>query len=256
MRNLSVTPAISQADPARPVRHLLHVFPSFAAGGSELRFVALVNALQRKYRHTLVAMDGNFAAAAGIDKNLDCVLETLPVRKSRGIGLANLRHERQLLRRLRPDLLLTHNWGSIEWALANWAFPFCPHIHIEHGFGPDKSPQRQHRRRVIARRLLLSHCARIVVPSLVLVDVATRVWRLSPQRILYLPNGIDCDRFAGPPDAALLAELGIADDAPVVGTVAVLRPKISAVSCASSPPCRGNWARAWSSSGPGPSAKS
>lgn len=204
---------------------LLHVFPSFAAGGSEIRFVALVNALDRRYRHTLLAMNGHYEAAEGLDKDVDIAFAAMPVVKTSTISLANLRNERRLLRRLRPDLLLTHNWGSIEWALANWRSSFCPHIHIEHGFGPDKSPYRQHKRRVIARRLLLSRCAQIVVPSRVLVDVATRVWRLPADRVTYLPNGIDCERFARPPDAALLAKHGIADDGPLIGTVAILRPE-------------------------------
>ena len=61
------------------------------------------------------------------------------------------------------------------------------------------------------------------MPSHTLYEVATRVWRLPPKRVLYLPNGIDCRRFAAPPDRALLAEFGIADGVPVIGTVAGLR---------------------------------
>jgi glycosyltransferase involved in cell wall biosynthesis len=212
-------------EPARTPRHLLHVFSTFAVGGPQTRFVTLANGSKQRYRHTILAMDGNYAAAAGLGKDVDCSLSTMPVVKTASISPANVRHARRLLRDLRPDLLVSYNWGTIEWSLANWPFPFAPHIHIEDGFGPDESPTRQNWRRVVMRRLLLSQCERIVVPSHVLHDLAVARWRLRPERVLYLPNGIDCDRFAAPPDPALLATLGLDKDGLVVGTVSGLRPE-------------------------------
>jgi L-malate glycosyltransferase len=211
------------SDPAESPRHLLHVFSTFAIGGPQTRFVAMANGLKRRYRHTVLAMDGNYAAAEGLSKDIDCSIATMPVVKSSGISLSNLRHARGLLRKIRPDLLVTYNWGTIEWSLANWPRAFAPQIHIEDGFGPGESPTQQIWRRVIVRRILLSQCARVVVPSHVLHDLAIRQWRLPPQLVMYLPNGIDCDRFADPPDRALLAALGLDKDGPVVGTVAALR---------------------------------
>jgi glycosyltransferase involved in cell wall biosynthesis len=64
-----------------------------------------------------------------------------------------------------------------------------------------------------------------VVPSATLCDVAVRIWRMSPDRVLYIPNGVDCDRFLTAPDATLVAALGIPEDVPVIGTVAILRPE-------------------------------
>jgi glycosyltransferase involved in cell wall biosynthesis len=145
--------------------------------------------------------------------------------KSGGISLANLRQARQLMRERRSDLLITYNWGTIEWALANWLAPLAPQIHIEDGFGPDESPQRQNPRRVVMRRLALSRCRVVIVPSRTLYEVATRVWRLSASQVVHLPNGIDCERFARSPDRARLAAVGIDGSGPVIGTVAALRPE-------------------------------
>lgn len=206
-----------------PKRHLLHVFSTFGVGGPQMRFVTLANALQRKYRHTVMAMDGDRDAAPGLDGSLDCTFASMPVVKSSGISLANLRNARRLLRTLNPDLLLTYNWGSIEWSLANWVLPVCKEVHLEDGFGPDETPDRQAVRRVVFRHFSLSRCARIIVPSWTLYEVATRQWRLSAARVMHLPNGIDCERFGRRPDAALLAALGLGEDILVVGTVATLR---------------------------------
>lgn len=204
-------------------RHLLHAFSTFAVGGQQTRFVSLANAWGDKYRHTILAMDGNHEAAAGLDPKVDYAIETIPVTKSKGVSLSNLRFMRSVLNRFHPDLLCTYNWGAVEWAIANWPSPVSPQIHIEDGFGPDESPDRQHFRRATMRRLSLSRCVRIVVPSTVLRDVAVNKWRLPPSRVLYLPNGIDCERFARSPDTDFLAAHGIAHDHLVVGTVAALR---------------------------------
>jgi glycosyltransferase involved in cell wall biosynthesis len=204
-------------------KHLFHAFSTFAVGGQQTRFVNLANALGGKYRHTILAMDNNHEAAAGLDPKIRWAFERMPVVKSRGISLANLIAMRSMLNRLRPNVLCTYNWGAIEWSVANWLFPIAPQIHIEDGFGPDESPDRQHFRRSTMRRLSLSRCARIVVPSTVLHDVTIRKWHLPPERVLYLPNGIDCARFAQAPDDELLSSLGIATHDLIVGTVAALR---------------------------------
>ena len=40
---------------------LLHVFPTFAVGGAQMRFAALANHFGPAWRHTVIAMDGNTA---------------------------------------------------------------------------------------------------------------------------------------------------------------------------------------------------
>jgi glycosyltransferase involved in cell wall biosynthesis len=205
------------------VRHLVHVFPTFTVGGVQHRIIRVAKALRGKYRHTVISLDGNFDAAAGLGGDPIFAFETLPVVKSRLVSLRNLARARAALRRLQPDLLLTYNWGAVEWALANHLPRMARHLHLESGFGPDESPEHQHWRRARARRLLLVGCERIIVPSLVLRDIVTRVWQFPPDRVRYVPNGIDYGRFARGRNAASTAALGIPQDAPVIGTVAALR---------------------------------
>ena len=91
--------------------------------------------------------------------------------------------------------------------------------------GPGELPEFQNPRRVLTRRLLLRHCALTIVPSKTLFEVAQSVWRVPKDRVLYIPNGIDCARFACDYDRALATALGVAEDHLVVGTVAALRPE-------------------------------
>lgn len=203
--------------------HLLHVFPSFSVGGVENRIIRVAQALRGKYRHTVIALDGNFEAAAGLGGDPIFDFKTAPVVKSSMISPRNLAVARSTLRGLRPDLLLTYNWGSTEWAFVGGLVAHCRHLHFESGFGPDESAANQLWRRAKARAILLARCDRIVVPSLVLKDLAVRVWRLPSEKIRYIPNGVDCTRFARPADGALAASLGLPGGAPVVGTVCGLR---------------------------------
>ncbi len=206
-------------------RVLLHVFSSFAVGGPQVRFARLARLLGDRYRHLIVAMDGAHGARTLLDAGVDYRIHELGLDQA--AGLANLPALRAKLKALSPDLLVTYNWGAIEWGLANRPpplAPFRPQVHIEDGFGPEEA-HRQLRRRVLARRLVLAR-ATVVLPSRTLYRIAAEVWRLDPARLEYLPNGIDCARFAGPPDAALLARLGAAPGGPpVIGTVAALRPE-------------------------------
>jgi glycosyltransferase involved in cell wall biosynthesis len=187
---------------------LLHVFATFAVGGAQARFAAIANRFGRRWRHAIVAMDGNTTCRERLSPQLDVLFPNVGVRK--GDTLDNVRHFRAALKALQPDLLVTGNWGSIEWAMANLLPHAIPHLHIEDGFGPEER-DRQIRRRVLMRRLVLRRSA-VVVPSRVLWQLATRVWRLDPRRVRHVPNGIDLSRF-GPQER---------HDGMVIGTVAAL----------------------------------
>jgi glycosyltransferase involved in cell wall biosynthesis len=133
--------------------------------------------------------------------------------------VTTITNARAVLRAHRPHVLVTYNWGAIEWAAANWS-PLAPHIHIEDGFGPEEAT-RQLRRRVLFRRHVLNRRhSTVVLPSRTLLRLATDVWRLPPARTLYIPNGIPCERFRRP--AGTITET-FRGTGPVIGTVATLR---------------------------------
>lgn len=199
---------------------LLHVLPSFAVGGVQVRLARVIGALGARYRHRIIALDGNRAAARLIEGALDVEIDTAP-REHRSLLAALFAIRRQLVATA-PDLLLTYNWGAIEWALANSVFGLCRHVHFEDGFGPDESEKRL-LRRALLRRIALARSACVVVPSRNLETIARREWHLPATRVRYIANGIDADGFAAesmqPP---LFARR---DDEVIIGTVAPLRPE-------------------------------
>jgi glycosyltransferase involved in cell wall biosynthesis len=189
-------------------RLLLHVFATFAVGGPQARFAAIANHFDGRWRHAVVAMDGDTSCREKLGPGLDVTFPAADIRKGDVPG--NIWRFRRLLLALRPDLLVTSNWGSIEFAMAA-RLTNVRHLHIEDGFGPEER-ERQLPRRAWTRRMVLAG-RDVVVPSRTLERIATEAWRLAPERVHYIPNGIDLARFAPRPRA----------DGAVVGTVAALR---------------------------------
>jgi glycosyltransferase involved in cell wall biosynthesis len=195
-----------------PIR-ILHVFPTFDVGGAQMRFVALAAAMDHRFEHIVIPIDGRRAAAALLPEDANVAVEDGPAGGSLPSRL--MAYRRRILARA-PDVLVTYNWGAIEWALAN-ALAGVPHIHIEDGFGPEET-KRQIPRRVWARRLALRRST-VVVPSLTLRALALGRWRLSERRVRYIPNGV------APRERAPSAYAPAGDGAKIVWAGAMRREK-------------------------------
>lgn len=198
-------------------RVLLHAFSTFKLGGPQARFVQLANALGPGYRHLVTAMDQCFDAG----HRLDAAVDWRPVRMDvvKGGALANRGAFRAMLQRVQPDLLVSYNWGAIEWAVANMS-RLCAQVHVEDGFGPEEA-ERQLPRRVWMRRLVLGMTRTpVVVASRNLEKIAVDTWRLPARHVHFLPNGVPLPQWDAARDRAA------AEREPVrVGTVAGLRPE-------------------------------
>ena len=190
---------------------VMHVFPTFAVGGAQVRFAAIANHFGPAFRHIVVSLDGNLACRERLDPGLDVTFPAVAAAKNAMLTAAW--RYRRLLKDWRPDVLVTCNWGAIEFALAN-VVPVVRHLHVVDGFGPEER-SAPIPRRVLVRRLVLGRSP-VVLPSRNLVRIVRDLWKLPADVIRYVPNGIDLVRFAA--DGSLR---GGAE--PMIGTVAALR---------------------------------
>ncbi len=200
--------------------HLVHVFSTFAPGGPQVRTAAIMNALPPGYRHSILAMDGRTDCQERIGSHVS--FEVLPLELDPRSRLFPFKLVGRL-RSLRPDLLLTYNWGAIESVLASRLGRIAPIVHFEEGFRPDEASGSQKTRRVLARRFLLSGRVRaVVVPSLQLQEIATETWKLKPSRVRYIPNAVDGKRFLPGEEKELRESFGAKPDDLILGAIAHL----------------------------------
>lgn len=201
---------------------ILHVFPSFEVGGAQRRVVSQINAKTGNFTHSVFAMDGCYDAMSLIS-DLGPMPAMPPAVKKAGM-ISSIRTCQRLLAEYDPDLLITYNWGAVEWALANRFARVCPTIHVQDGFGKEEQNKELARRRMI-RSFAYRGCAAVVVPSHALEKIARDSWRIKPDKLHYIPNGIDIGRFICPADHALMKKFGLTDKDRIIGTVAGLRPE-------------------------------
>ena len=209
---------VDPADP--PAAHLLHVFATFVAAGPQIRTAALIHQFGKRFRHTIMPMDGQSDAARLLPTDVEIRIEDPPAAQG------PLRRPLQMRRRIQqyaPDLLLTYNFGSFDAVLAARTLRGLAHIHHEDGFNIDEA-RTQKRRRILLRRLALSRTRMTVVCSRRLEAIARQSWKIPDHRLQRIENGIHTDRFEPGPGLLGRRRFGLPEDALVVGTVGHLRP--------------------------------
>jgi len=202
--------------------HLCHIFPAFGTGGPQVRTATVINGLNGEFRHTVIALNGDLSCRGRLHE--PAAVACLPAPPRRGGTPFTLALAR-LLGSIRPDALVTYNWGGTDGLVAARWCGIRRVIHAEDGFGPDEV-HGQKLRRKLARRLLLRTASRVVCPSHTLVDIARQVWFIPSSKVHYIPNGVDTFRFApaAPVEVeAVRRKFGIGAAEIVVGSVGQLR---------------------------------
>jgi glycosyltransferase involved in cell wall biosynthesis len=201
---------------------IAHVLSSFGIGGQERVALDLARR-QRAAGHRVLAIslapapDGPLGAmfqaadvpTETVTKRGPSVDPSLPMRLAR------------LLSSKGCDLVHTHNPHALIYGAPAAALAQVASVHTKHGINPDGE-----------RRLWLRRTASRLVDAYVAVTqslstIALEKEECAPARLHVIPNGVDVQRFAPNPQARerVRAQLGIAQDAWVLGSVGRLAPE-------------------------------
>ena len=202
-----------------PRASLLHVFPTFGPGGTELRMASIINGLGDAFTHTIVALNGKQGASERLDPSV--AVRFMQAPPGRGGVLYPLALRRVILS-TRPDLLVTYNWGAIDAVLGCMIAPPCSMVHNECGFGPDEASQLKSRR-VWVRRVALRRVFFTIVVSRVLQRLARTRFLLPEDKLRFIQTGVDTERFAPGRNPELRRHWGLDDDTIVFGFAGGLR---------------------------------
>lgn len=167
----------------RPLR-LAHVFATYDAGGPQVRTIEVMRALGPAFAHAVLAADGRTGAAPRTPLTVPVAAMRRPAPAWRQV--ADLV---AALRRIRPDLVLTYNWGALLGGVAArlLGLPFAHHEEVV----PPEERAATLRRRDWLRRALLARAAAVVAPSATMAQRARERWLVPADRLVRIDNGVD-----------------------------------------------------------------
>jgi glycosyltransferase involved in cell wall biosynthesis len=200
---------------------IAHVLSSFGQGGQEQVATDLAR-LHRSSGHEILAV----SLASGPEGPMGVALraggvETGTVAKGQRVDPSLPLRLAAHLRRHRVNVVHTHNPQALVYGAPAARLAGAVVVHTKHGMNPDRT-----------RRLWLRRAAATLVDAYVAVTprLAARAVEQSdcdPTRLHVIPNGVDTERFAPNPTerVAVRRELGLPEDAWIVGTVGRLSPE-------------------------------
>lgn len=205
--------------PSSPELLVLHVVHSLQVGGLEQGVVNVITGAPPHQHHAVVCM----ATDGPLRERLPADTAVYALGKRPGHDLAVLWRFSRLLRRLRPDVVHSRNWGTFESVFVARLAGVPVVVHGEHGREITDAEGRNRRRNLMRR------AAAPLVDRFVAVSESLRHWlvndvHIPARRVVTIRNGVDLERFSGIQRAAARACLGLPAAAPVIGTVGRLDP--------------------------------
>jgi len=198
---------------------IVHVLHSLDIGGTENGVVNVVNALRDEFRHSVVSMTaaGPLASRLPPETVIHCL------NKQPGLDLRGVARLTALLRRLRPDVVHSRNWGAFDAVLAARLARVPVVIHGEHG-REIGDPEGRNRRRNQIRRLSAALVTRFVTVSHDLSRWLVEHVGVAPHKVLTIHNGVNVERFSPNTRDEARRILSVSPHTVVVGTVGRLDP--------------------------------
>jgi len=203
---------------SRTIR-ILHVLHAFSPGGLENGVVNIINRSPDHLVHELcfLSQGGEFL------QRLTRPVRYHELRKHNGNDIQLIGRLLKLCRRPDIDIIHTRNWAGFDGVIAA-CFTFKPAlIHSEHG-RDISDPQGLKHYRNFVRRTLAFRAEKFVAVSKELYRWLRLTVRIPEGKLIYIPNGVDTERFQPGMDFTTRRDLGIADDEFVVGTIGRLDP--------------------------------
>jgi sugar transferase (PEP-CTERM/EpsH1 system associated) len=198
---------------------VVHVCHSLATGGLENGVVNLVNMAAGRFSHAIVCMTETGPLRDRVDRSV----EVFSIGKRLGQDGAAFFRLVRLLRRLRPTVVHSRNWASVDAIPAARLARVPLVVHGEHG-REAVDPEGRNARRNRIRRFLSPLVDRFVTVSGDLRRWLTEDVRVPAWKVVTINNGVDLSKFASGDRQNARRVLGLPGEALVIGTVGRLDP--------------------------------
>ena len=194
---------------------------TFNTGGLERCIARLANHLDReRFQPMIICLRKNGTAADWIERDDVPILE---LNQRDGNDPLAIRRLARMLREQRVDVVHSHNWGTlVETALARRWAGVPVHVHTEHGQGLHANQRGLKKKlRTAVERWAFERANQVVICAESVRSLIHERNGFPAERMQFIPNGVE-DPSETPvttPPAQLRAQLGIPDDAIVVGSL-------------------------------------
>ncbi len=203
---------------------IMHVVHSLGVGGLENGLVNLVNRMDpARWEHSICCVG---EAGPMVSRIASPDVRIFSLGKGKGGDHTLALKLARLLRKERPDVVHTRNWGAVDGIIAARLAGVPVVIHGEHG-REAADPEGRNRRRNAARRLLGRWVDRFVT-----VSDDLRAWlvgevAIPAVKIARISNGVDTEKFRPAIDGErddVRRRLGLGQRSFVIGSVGRLDP--------------------------------
>jgi sugar transferase (PEP-CTERM/EpsH1 system associated) len=200
---------------------ITHIVHSLDVGGLENGLVNVINNLDpARFSHSIVCLIRSGAIAQRIHR------KDVEIRE---IGLDPSRFKFPIMplvkifRELRPDIVHTRAWGTVDAIMAARLAGVPRVIHGEHGRDV-ADPQGRNRKRNVIRKCLSPMVDRFMTVSDDLQRWLTETVGIAAHKVVRIHNGVDIGKFSRGGREAARRMLGLADANVAIGIVGRLDP--------------------------------
>jgi sugar transferase (PEP-CTERM/EpsH1 system associated) len=196
-----------------------HVIPTLRVAGLENVVARLIDRLRTDLDHAVITPAGNGPMRARFPEGIPVIAmaDEHPQDRWNAIRMA------RIFRALRPDIVHSRNWSSVDGIIAARLAGVPIVVHSEHG-REASDPEGRDRKRRIVRRLLAPMVDQFVTVSRDLGRWLVEDIGLPRRKVLSICNGVDTRRFSPSGRQAARAALAIESGSMVIGTVGRLDP--------------------------------
>jgi len=218
----SKTPQEQNAAAQRRLR-VLHIFNYVGLGGTELTALRIISNLDPARFENLICGVRGFdpQVVPGRYPGMDVIVP----QSRRGKSAAGVFSLLDVIKKYKPDVVHSRNWGTIESVPAAWFAKVPGVIHSEHGHEVETLKQLPGRRRIFRSAVYGLADVIFTVTGELREFHARQAW-FSPKRIRVITNGVDTERFAPRPhlERAIREKLQLPAERLVIGTLGRIVP--------------------------------
>ncbi len=203
--------------------HVVHIIQHLIPGGLENGLVNLINNMEvESFDHTIICLS-HYSEFRDRIESQD--VHVISLNKKPGHDPRTYFALWKILRELRPDIVHTRNFGTLDCAIVAQLAGIRQCIHGQHGFALEDVGGIALKRRLL-RRICHPFVKRHVVLSHESKNWLRRSFGVSESKICQIYNGVDVNRFSPNPSEPVrnpILEVGSPDEF-VIGTVERLDP--------------------------------